>query len=197
MNIFRYIKKSVYLTSVLAIVLGVVFLVNPVGASDLIAKALGAIVAIGGLIAVIIYFKNRNDGFLAAGNLCIGILLICVGIFLISYSGITLTLLGFVMSVYLIIDGLVGVDSAIAMARSKRKGWSWHLVFSVVILAAGIIFLFRPFGAIKMSAKLLGIVLLFDGVTGLITAIRTGRIVPKEQIIDGEAVEIGEDDGEV
>lgn len=67
--------------SVCEAVIGVLLLVNPVGFTSLVLIALGAVLAIRGVVNVISYFRAKPEDALRSQSLTAGLLLLAIGLF--------------------------------------------------------------------------------------------------------------------
>ncbi len=196
MNIFKSMQKSVNITSIMAIVVGILFLIYSEQAAAMITKAIGVLILVTGICVLIAYIRDKSNGFMAAGGLIAGALLAIVGVFVIVNTDTVLTILGFIISIYIIIDGLIGIDSAIALGRGGISGWPVHLVLNALLAGAGVYLLLHPIETVGTGTQILGVVLLFNGVLGLITAYRNTRMLRaaekemKRAMEEAEAVDV-------
>lgn len=75
----------------------------------------------------------------------------------------------FIAGAVVVVAGIRSLASAFA-SRSVSHSWVLGCVFAVVTILLGVLLLFRPFEAAKTVARVLGIILIYVGATGIVTA---------------------------
>jgi uncharacterized membrane protein HdeD (DUF308 family) len=98
-----------------------------------------------------------------------GLLAIAFGIILLAWPGATVLVLLVVFGIFAVIDGIVDVILAIALASDKQQ-WGWTLVKGVVGLLIGIVILTRPDVALTVVVVLIAIWAILSGFIELAAA---------------------------
>jgi len=172
MNIFKKMKINTAVSALVTIIVGVVFVMNPSASTRFLALFAGILVILAGVIDLIAYLRHSGNPYVPHNELLTGVLKLIVGIFMLTHSATIISLISYVFSIYVIIDGIKGLDNVITLAKVKAGGWGVHLIFSLVLTIAGIVMLFNPIETASTVMVWMGIILIFDGITALITLIR-------------------------
>lgn len=134
------------LIGVLFIVMGIWVLATPVSSFISLSIFFGVLMFISGLTEVIFALANRDEidnwGWYFAGAL-IDFLL---GIVLVAYPGITMTILPLLLGFWLMFKGFSAIGISLDMRRYKGSMWGWlffggllAVLFSFLIIANPII----------------------------------------------------------
>jgi uncharacterized membrane protein HdeD (DUF308 family) len=169
------IKKN----STLAIVVGILLIVvgfmamgAPLIAGLSVALMVGWLFLLGGIVKTIFAVKSRA-GFLA---IIWGVLTLLAGLYMIGNPGVTLASLVLLLAIYLILSGVS--EAILAFAARPQAGWGWALFSAIVSFALGIMIWaqFPITGALAIGI-LLGIKLLFSGLTLLMTGVAVRKAI--------------------
>ncbi len=142
---------------IVILVIGIVLLAVPNAAMQTITIILGIILlAYGGITLCIVLYKKDGRSPLVA------IICIVLGILLLVFSGVFAnTVLPFVIGIWMLIMGIVGLASA------KHVG-KVPMVMSIVAIALGVIILIGVFVGANVLAVLLGVCMLIYGISSII-----------------------------
>ncbi|MDO4323633.1 MAG: DUF308 domain-containing protein [Lachnospiraceae bacterium] len=186
----KQFSKSYILVSALYVVLGIVLLVWPTTSVKMICYGLGFVMVVLGITYGIIYFTKDNlSGFLQM-DLVIGIVCLAFGVFILLNPTFLSTVLPFAMGIILLLGAVVKIQSSLNMKRLKFSKWYLVLICALVIVALGIVLLCNPFNEERYMILYIGICLIFDGVTNLVSLICIQTRVKKLARIQREHPEI-------
>ncbi|HIR77064.1 MAG TPA: DUF308 domain-containing protein [Candidatus Choladousia intestinipullorum] len=167
----KQFSKSYILISALYVVLGIVLLAWPSTSLRMICYGLGFVMIVLGITYGIIYFTKENlAGFLQM-DLVIGIVCLAFGVFILLNPTFLATVLPFAMGIILLLGAIVKIQSAVNMRRLRFTRWYAVLICALVIIALGIILLCNPFEKERHMILYIGICLILDGMTNLVTLI--------------------------
>lgn len=169
MKIVKKLKSAVGISAVITLVLGIVFLFRPIGALSTIARIVGTIVIISGLLDVLHSITEKRNRELNIGSVVVGVVKCVFGVFIIVDAAQILSLFSIIFSILIIIFGVNGITHALQLKYGNIPGWQGNLVVFAVVLAAGIVLLFDPFGTISITARVMGAVLIVNAVNELVT----------------------------
>ena len=93
---------------------------------------------------------------------------VALGAFCLITPETVVSFLPFLLGLVLILDGIGKVQRALDLRVLDLPGWVRLLVFGILLLVLGILLLFDPFGAVKMSMTFFGACLIGDGVLDLL-----------------------------
>lgn len=160
---FQKFKVESIIAGILAIVVGILFVVLPESSYQVLCTVAGVLLIVGGIVTIICFIAY---GGLFAGHLLIlGISLFLSGIFCLVYPEIVRGILTIVFGIYIIVDGATSVVDSVYCARARISGWFILLLLSLVTICLGTIVMFGDFDTIMIFA---GCSLIIDGVCDIV-----------------------------
>ena len=163
----RYVKSGMMLLSIAYIVIGMMLLIMPQTSLLWICYAFGAVVLITGIVCLIQYARIRGTGFTAPFMLVGGVITAGLGIFTLAKPQVVASFLPIVFGIFIVVDGLSRIGSAIDLAKRKGQKWWVLLLLSIVSVALGILLVLHPFGAAVSLVMVCGILLIVEGAMNL------------------------------
>ena len=163
----RYVKSGMMLLSIAYIVIGMMLLIIPQTSLLWICYAFGAVVLITGIVCLIQYARLRGTGFTAPFMLVGGVITAGLGVFTLAKPQVVASFLPIVFGIFIVVDGLSRIGSAIDLAKRKGQKWWVLLLLSIVSVALGILLVLHPFGAAVSVVMVCGILLIVEGAMNL------------------------------
>ena len=163
----RYVKSGMMLLSIAYIVIGMMLLIMPQTSLLWICYAFGAVVLLTGIVCLIQYARIRGTGFTAPFMLVGGVITAGLGIFTLAKPQVVASFLPIVFGIFIVVDGLSRIGSAIDLAKRKGQKWWVLLLLSIVSVALGILLVLHPFGAAVSVVMVCGILLIAEGAMNL------------------------------
>ena len=163
----RYVKSGMMLLSIAYIVIGMMLLIMPQTSLLWICYAFGAVVLITGIVCLIQYARIRGTGFTAPFMLVGCVITAGLGIFTLAKPQVVASFLPVVFGIFIVVDGLSRIGSAIDLAKRKGQKWWVLLLLSIVSVALGILLVLHPFGAAVSIVMVCGILLIVEGAMNL------------------------------
>jgi uncharacterized membrane protein HdeD (DUF308 family) len=148
------------------LVLGLIVSLHPSGSVDVIAVLLGILMILSGIFHLIRVFDSREPHRVWLG--ITGLLFIVIGVILIRHLHLTRSLIGLIIGITWIVQGLAALIGGIS--GGVREGRAWWIVFGVVSLIAGIVVAATPSSSLNVLATLLGIWFIVMGALEIIGA---------------------------
>lgn len=159
----RYIKSGMMLLSIAYIIIGMMLLIMPQTSLLWICYAFGAVVLVTGIVCLIQYARIRGTGFTAPFMLVGGVITAGLGIFTLAKPQVVASFLPVVFGIFILVDGLSRVGTAIDLAKRKGQKWWVLLLLSVVSVALGVLLVLHPFDAAVSVVMVCGILLIVEG----------------------------------
>ena len=156
-------QAGVFLGAV-TLVLGLIVALHPSGSLNVIAVLLGILMILSGLFHLIRVFDPREAHRVWLG--IAGLLFIVIGVILIRHLHLTRAIIGLVIGITWIVQGVTALIGGIA--GGVREGRAWWIFFGVVSLAAGIVVTATPASSVNVLATLLGIWFIIMGIFEII-----------------------------
>ncbi len=158
-----WLKRGRIVTALLAVALGLLFVVMPEASADALAALSGILLILAGVVSLAVFLRYG----IVAGNrsLIAAIVLVLAGIFCLAHPDAVQTVLSVIFGMLIVIDGSQFFAAGIECARVKMKGWFLMILLSLLIVVFGGIVLLGSFDAFMVFV---GIALVADGICKLI-----------------------------
>jgi uncharacterized membrane protein HdeD (DUF308 family) len=149
---------------VVTLILGLIVTFHPTTSLNVIAVLLGILSIVSGLFNLIRVFDPRERHRVWLG--IAGLLFIVIGVILIRHLHLTRSIIGLVIGLTWIVQGLTALIGGIS--GGVREGRAWWIIFGVVSLIAGIVVVTAPASSLDVLAVLLGIWFVIMGIFEII-----------------------------
>lgn len=189
MSYLKELKWNMVIMALLTAVLGIALIVNPNTTALTICCLLGWVILLSGAVSVLFYLRGSR-GVLETSGLVLAVVGIVLGIFIIRTPQAVVRFLGYLMAGVLLIHGINDVREAYAGKAYQADSWMLALILGVVNILFGLLIVWNPFSSATFLMTIIGIALLYDGVSDLVIVLRVSRFVKKvnrdlnEDIID-------------
>jgi uncharacterized membrane protein HdeD (DUF308 family) len=184
----EFIAASAWQTTlflgVVTVIIGLIVSFRPSGSLNVIAVLLGILMIISGIFHLIRVFDGAEQHRVWLG--IAGLLYVVIGVILIRHLHLTVALIGLIVGLTWIIQGLSALFGGIA---GSREGRGWWTFFGIVSLIAGIVVVSAPVSSVTVLAVLLGIWFIVMGLFEVIAAFiirRAASAPPPSQRFAGE-----------
>jgi uncharacterized membrane protein HdeD (DUF308 family) len=149
---------------VVTLILGLIVTFHPTTSLNVLAVLLGILMILSGLFHLIRVFDPRERHRVWLG--IAGLLFIVIGVILIRHLHLTRSIIGLVIGITWIVQGLTALIGGIS--GGVREGRAWWIIFGVVSLIAGIVVVSAPASSLDVLATLLGIWFVIMGIFEII-----------------------------
>ena len=183
-------RVSCALSALCFIALGVFLLGWPELSRIWICRLLGAALLITGAVYVISHFvKSKGAATVFQYDLILGVILAIVGVWLLTTPDLIITFLQYILGAILIIHGVIDLQGALNLRSGGSSHWWPACLIALITLALGAIVIWNPFASINALLMLVGITLIYDGVSDLVILFQLMRTFKKVKEAVAEAVE--------
>ena len=148
----------------LTLILGIIVSFHPTGSLNVLAVLLGILMIFSGIFHLIRVFDPAEPHRVWLG--IAGLLFIVIGVVLIRHLHLTRSLIGLIIGITWIVQGLTALIGGIS--GGAREGRAWWIIFGVVSLIAGIVVASAPASSLNVLAVLLGIWFIIMGIFEII-----------------------------
>lgn len=169
-ELLQKIKADMILSALLCVTLGIVVFVWPEKTIDALCKVLAIGLIIMGIVNLCSYFMARLLHPFAG---VLGLILLLVGIWIFSRPESVVSLVPIIIGVILAVHGIQDVKMAMEAKGHGYEKWWTMLLIALVSLALGILCIVNAFGLVKLATKIVGVALIYDGVSDLWVINRT------------------------
>lgn len=157
-----------------ALVIGVLILINPVESGAVMMGFVAIMFAIYMVVAGLVFlgsmiFSKTMGGWRRVGNAVLGLLYLIAGIIIFGNLGATAAVITAVLSIFIgVLWIFEGIMSFAAASESKSKTWS--IIYGIVSIIAGIVLIVTPLVAAVTLWILVGASLAVMGVVQIVRA---------------------------
>ncbi len=157
----------------LTLILGIIVSFHPSGSLNVVAVLLGILMILSGIFHLVRIFGPGEEHRVWLG--IAGLLFIVIGVVLIRHLHLTLALVGLLVGLTWVVQGLTALIGGIA--GGAREGRAWWIIFGAVSLIAGIVVTVTPVSSLTVLAVLLGIWFIIMGIFEIIGGLMLRRMV--------------------
>ena len=168
---FKNLKISFIISSILYMVLGAILLIWPNTSMQVICYAFGGITLLYGLARLSSYLGNRENPSVLQGDLFFGIIMMGIGIFLLLKPDIILSILPIVIGLFIIFNSIIKVQYGFELKTDFYDKWWILLYLGIATAILGTIVALNPFKALETTVRVMGSFLVVDGVANIFTVL--------------------------
>ena len=165
--------QATLVLGVLTLILGIIVSFHPTGSLNVVAVLLGILMILSGIFHLIRVLDPAELHRVWLG--IAGLLFIVIGVVLIRHLHLTRAIIGLIIGLTWIVQGLSALIGGIA--GGVREGRAWWIIFGAVSLIAGIVVATAPADSLNVLAVLLGIWFSIMGIFEIIGGLLLRRVV--------------------
>ncbi len=163
MNFFKILREYEWLNAVLFLLIGALAILSPHFLFKAVIYFLAAYFVVNGVLALIMYFKDRDEYSPVTAIMQFVIALLIV-VFARPLASILPFLLGFIILIY----GINRLKNAITHKQYVNVSRAPQIIYSILIIVASILLLFNPFRSFLIMIQFFGIILIVMGIDELV-----------------------------
>ena len=176
MRLVRAAKVGYIFASIITMLVGLVLIIWPELSVSMICMVMGAIIMLSGAAKLFGYFTNDLYRLAFQFDLALGILTMLLGALMIFMPSKFSQFLFIAAAIYVIVNGLFTLQTAIEAKRFGLRKW-WVLLAGAILSGLiGVLLLIKPFESAAAITRLVGGALIADGLQNLVVAALTIRI---------------------
>ena len=165
----RSMRLNVSFAAVMVIALGLVLLIWPAAVITAFARLIGFILAIIGVSQILgKLFSNINR----LSGVLVGVAIAVVGFWIIFHPEKAAAIIPVIIGVLLVGHGVQNISMAFVGKGYGMTRWYVYLIGGLLNILCGIICVADAFGVVEMGVRIIGIMLLFDGIASMVTVNR-------------------------
>ncbi|WP_071441117.1 HdeD family acid-resistance protein [Traorella massiliensis] len=196
LDMIKELKKNMILLAVFYLILGIILVLFPEGSGYAICYLIGGLTIIYGIFHLVLYQRTKSPFVTYRYDLVQGIIGLAIGIYVIIVPEILIETLPVVLGVVVMIDSIVKIQNAWDLKRMGYDRWWLVMIGALVTLVFGLLMVFYPFTVYLSVIVFVGISLIVNGVSDLITIFILNKKVKEfkskveDMVIDSDAKEI-------
>ncbi len=186
------IKRGYTTSSIAYLLLGLALLIWPAHSLRLVCYLFGGVILLKGVTSVWAFVRSTEKFFFSYFSLIFGIIACAFGLFLLIKPDIVVSVLPFLVGIFILLDGFVRLQSAFELRRAGMPNWWSFLALAAFSALLGIVIAVNPFETVEFLVMAIGTVLLVEGILNLASSFYAGRVL---RTLSKTVESIGEDLG--
>jgi uncharacterized membrane protein HdeD (DUF308 family) len=170
--------QTTVIVGVATLILGLIVSFHPSGSLNVIAVLFGLLMILAGLFHLIRMFSSGESHRVWLG--ISGLLLIVIGVVLIRHLHLTVAIIGLIIGISWIVQGLSALAGGVAADDVAGRGW-W-IFFGIVSLIGGIVITAVPVASVTALAVLVGIWFIVEGLFEIAGGLVLRRMISQSQV---------------
>lgn len=178
--LFNKFKSHTLFRAAVMMVAGLVLIIFPSATQRTIAYIVSVVLVVFGVVHLLRYFKKTDvdgDG-VKDSNSPFDLIL---GVVLIVLAGLVaklfISFIPIVLGIFIIISGLLKLEQGFTLKRAGSADSKFVMIVAGVTIAVGLLAVFNPFATGNVLLMILGIGMLFSGITDLIAAGQIAKVM--------------------
>ena len=132
---------------------------------------------------IVIYVKTEIKTPFFSTLLVLAIILGAFGIYILLNPRSFAKIIPLVMGMFLVVDSISKLSMAFDFKKMGYKNWWYMLIIACLVLSFGLILLFDPFGFVKAGLMVVGIMLVVDSITNIITIYSYSKTKKEDKVV--------------
>ena len=173
----KKVKRDVYVFAIAFIVMGLVMIIFPQFTLEMLCYLIAAVLGVLGVFNLIVYFTRDILKDVYRYDFVTGVMMILVAIIFIVKSELMIDLIPVIMGIIVFWNGVTKLQRSIDLLRTGYNGWIFVLIISLMSLSFGVFIILQPDFIAQAVMIIIGISLVFGGVSDVISLVLLGRRV--------------------
>ncbi len=192
MEAFKKIKLDYLVQALVTIVIGLVLIIWTAASLDFMARALAVLLALIGLVFIVAFFFKKEKNYIDSWNFALGILIAAIGIWIFLNPSQFTDFIPKLFGVFIIVSGLMNLAQTVSLIRYNYGFWWISLILAIITVVLGGILLFNAIAVKEFVVKVIGIFLVYDGISNIWTISRVSKFAKKAEQArrDSQAVDV-------
>lgn len=170
-SLFNKIYIISLISSILFFVFGILLVMETQSVIKTVSIIIGTLLFIIGMIPIVNYFRNRQQGIFAGATLLYGVFSEVAGLMILFNNDILATIIPILAGVWMIVNGVNKIQLSMELRDNKIKSWVSTFIFSIIVLVAGALFIINPLKGAFLISKTFGIVIIIYSICDIIDCI--------------------------
>lgn len=155
MNKLKFVKNAYSILTVCLIVVGIILLVFPQIALNVMCKIIGLFLVIYGVIKLSSYFSKDLFELAFQFDFGLGIVSLVLGVIMLFRIGRIIDILSVVVGIFVIVDAGLRIQTAFEAKRFGLSKWWLMLIMSLAVAILGILLIVLPYQTTGIVVRLM------------------------------------------
>ena len=166
----RSVSRWYIILSVLYVIVGIIMVAWPNATVSMIGTVIGVGMLVSGVTRVIIYFTRNHMLGIVEMDLTLGVTFAAFGAFMLLHKETVETMLPFAVAILLMIGAISKLQYALDMKQLSFRYWKVFLLFTILIMALGVILICDPFSE-SVLLIYMAVSLMIEGVLNILAVL--------------------------
>ena len=153
--------------SLVMAVLGVILLLMPGAALTTVVQIIGAFLLLAAAAKLIGAYRDRRSEFASRFLLGNGLVGGIAGLVLLFKPAAVVSIFPMLAGLLVLLSGIINLTNALECRRTYANTSPAVLVMPVITIILGAVLLFNPFSAAATLVRVIGCLLIYNGITGI------------------------------
>lgn len=171
-DFLRRVKADYLLSSFFCILLGVVFIIWKDGVIDVMGSMFAILLILIGAVYLGSFFLNLITNGM---SVIMGIIILAVGIWFLIQPAVIVSLIPVVIGVVLLFHGMRALKETMDAKQYGYSAWGVSFFLAILSIVCGLVCIFDAFGVMEKAIVVVGIILVFSGVSNMWVAVTVTR----------------------
>lgn len=177
MEKLKKLRWDMITTSVICVILGGVLIFFPKAVNEMIAYIIAGAMFVVSVIEFYNYFRKNVGNDFYRNDLVYAVVSLVIAIILLAKREIIISLIPIALGALIIISGVRKLQNGLDLIRLKLSGWKTLAVLATINIVFGIVMVICATEAAEFITVLIGIGLVYSGVSDIFSVIRISKIV--------------------
>lgn len=159
------------LLPLISLVLGIYLVLRPWSATEAICAFIGWLILLAGAAGAFNAVLFQRATLISTPLLPVSVAGLVIGVFFITRPYTLIEIVGLVICVLLMLEGMTNIQNALQRYRWGDRVWWMPLVVGILCLVLGLMALFAPWASTAMMMRLIGIMLICSGAVSLLSLV--------------------------
>jgi hypothetical protein len=171
-DFLRRIKMDYLLSSIMCIVLGVIFIVWKGSVVNMLGRVMAiALIIFGGIYICSFLLNVITNGF----SMFVGMLILAAGVWFLLMPSVMASLVPVVIGILLLCHGIRAIKESADAAKFGYQMLGPGLVLGIISMICGFVCIFDAFGVMEKAIMVVGIILVLNGVSNIWVLVRSAH----------------------
>lgn len=181
------LKANYTISAILCVVMGLVLLIWPGTTTQIVCTMLGIVLLAYGILQIAMYLWTAEKTIFSQGALLLGIIFAVIGAWIVFRPEMIIMAVPVIVGILIMIHGLHNVVQAISLKQEGYEKWWLALLFGILTVLFGGLLVCNPFGAVETVVRIIGLFLIYDGISDIWILSRISKIrKTREKIVDAK-----------
>lgn len=153
--------------SLITLLLGCVLLLMPGAALTTVVRIIGVFLLLAAAAKLIGAFRDRRSVIASRFLFGNGLLSGLAGLFLLLKPAAAVSVFPMIAGIIVLLSGLINLSNALECRRMYVNESAAVLIMPIITIVLGAVLLFNPFSAAATLVRVIGCILIYNGITGI------------------------------